>query len=1160
MAVDNRGGKLLVSAAAGSGKTKVLVDRLMGYLMDETNPANIDDFLMITYTNAAAAELRGKIASKLSEHVAQMPENRHLQHQIQRLYLTKISTVHSFCSDILREYAYRLDIPADFRVADENECAELREATLNQILEEAYDEAGTDMDFCAFVDTQGLGRNDNLVPEILLKVYDSAKCHLDPAAWLHACVAQGDVSELTDVGQTVWGRYLMDDLFAWLDAQIATMKKAVSRAAFVDEMEKPVALFEQTVRQLAHLRNAQTWDELVERKQIDFGRLVFSKKCPDMMLAEQMKAIRNACKKGLEKRLRSFEDRSQQVFADLVQSSAAVRGMVSLVQKFSENYQQVKKRRRLLDFSDLEHHMLDLLLGKKRGGPTAIALEVGRRFREILVDEYQDSNEVQDAIFSVLTSERQNCFMVGDVKQSIYQFRLADPGIFLKKYETYEHAESAEDGMGRKILLSSNFRSCGAVLAAVNDVFTECMSPTVGGLYYGEEEMLREGIPHISLDEPEVELYAVDVQEDTYEEEAAFVATRVKELLDGKHTVRQGDQLRPIIPEDIVILLRSPGSVGRKYQEALERVGIPVCSGGGVNLLDTPEIGTLRALLQTISNPRQDIPLTATLASPIFEFSADDLAAFRAGDRKSTMFDALKKSTAPKAQYFLQVLESLRREAKINTLTKLLEQIFTVTRLDAVYGAMPEGTVKKENLKAFYQLAVNFEGSNRRDLGQFLDYLDMMEEKGLMTAGENTASGCVTMMSIHKSKGLEFPVVFLCGLSREFNRESQRAQVLCDKDLGLGLSAVDRKNRLRYPTVAKRAIAVKTGAESLSEELRVLYVAMTRAKDRLIMTYAVKNVATDLADIALRLDMSDRVLLTQDVVCPGEWVLLTAMQRTEAGEFFALGGKPEHTQAGQYPWRIKIVTGAAENGNAATQSGKSDSMPSNALEELRQALAFQYPYLPATTAPSKQTATQRKGRNKDSEIAEQAKEEHMPERAWRKAEFSGVQTGGKQYGNIVHRVMQYIRFDRCGSPEQVAQEIGRLVQEGFLTQEESGLVHCESIAALFGTEIGKKLCSSENIIREFKFSILDDGSNYDPALEGEKILLQGVVDCAIVEPDGLTVIDFKTDRVTEDTLQQATERYRLQVETYADALNRIFETKVKEKMLYFFHLNRFVTI
>ena len=1159
-AVYDRGGKLLVSAAAGSGKTKVLVDRLMRYVMDPVDPANLDDFLIITYTKAAAAELRGKIAAKLSEHLAQQPDNRHLQRQMQRLYLAKISTVHAFCADILREYAYKLDIAPDFRVADENECRQLRDTCMARLLDSAYDNAQHDSDFRAFVDSQGLGRDDRLVPEILLKVYDSAQCHLSPETWLDDCVNNAVVEGLTDASQTVWGKYLQKDLMDYLDLQIVAMENCARAAAETEGMEKPAALLADTVCQLQNLRACSLWDEVVAHKDIDYGTLRFGKSA-DAELTERIKAVRNACKKGLEKKLRSFADASDRVFADMGQSASAVRGMAALVRRFSDQYQKVKKSRRVLDFGDLEHKTLDLLLGTSRSGITAAAREIGSRFREIMVDEYQDSNAVQDAIFEALTAQRNNCFMVGDVKQSIYQFRLADPGIFLEKYARFVPAEAAQPGQGRKVILSHNFRSGGAVLEGVNDVFAYCMSEAVGGLVYGSEERLHEGIPHTPLGEPEVELLTLQAQDNTYEEEAQMVARRISELLDGTHCIRQKDTLRAIRPEDVAILLRSPGSVGGHYRAALAQRGIRCVSGGGEDLLQTGEIAVLRSLLQTISNPRQDIPLVATLASPAFGFTADDLAAIRVQRPFGSIYDALTASELPKAVEFVQTLQILRREARLQSLASLIQQIFALTRMDSVYAAMEDGQAKRENLQTFYDLAVSFEASGHRDLEQFLEHLTAMEDKGLIAAGDQTAAGAVTLMSIHKSKGLEFPVVVVAGLSREFNRENTRDQVLCDKDLGLGLCAVDEKNRLRYPTIAKKAIAMKITADSLSEELRVLYVALTRAKDRLIMTYADRNLENDLRDLSLRMDMGGRELLTRDVICPGQWVLMTALQRTEAGELFTLGGKPMETTPGQPAWQIRVIPMVrAESLSAGELETPAAELPAAVLEKIRKGLAFRYDHIPATFAPSKQTATQRKGRDKDAEAAEDTQEPQRTHRKWRKASFGQGNITGTDVGNAMHSAMQYICYAACDSLADVQREIARLTEQGFINEEQAQMVDCEAIAAFFATELGQKLREGAHVLREFKFSILDDGKHFSPELSGEQILLQGVVDCALIEDDGITILDFKTDSVTESTLHQRQEFYRPQVLAYGDALRRIYGLPVKQSLLYFFHLGRFVAL
>ena len=1156
-AVDNRGGNLLVSAAAGSGKTKVLVDRLMKYILDPIDPANIDEFLLITYTKAAASELRAKIAGKLSELIAQNPSNKHLQRQLQRLYLTKISTVHSFCSDILREYAYKLDISGDFRVADENECTQLRNRAMEEILEEAYTNVANDPDFQAFVDTQGLGRNDTQVPDIIEKVYDSAMCHMDPEQWRDSCIQNACPEDVTDPIDTVWGRFIIDDLFECVDLQIHALERCIQDVSLLDGMEKPIALLSDTVNQLIDLRSSNSWAAVVERKNIQYGTLSFPKKTNDPVITEPVKAVRNACKDILGKKLKIFADPAQQVMEDLKQSAAAARGLMHLVEQFESSYGRLKRSRRILDFSDLEHRTLDLLRGKKRSGSTAAAVEIGERFREIMVDEYQDSNGVQDAIFSALTMKRQNLFLVGDVKQSIYQFRLADPGIFLDKYSAYVPADEAQPGQGRKVLLSSNFRSGGGVIDGVNFVFENCMTEKVGGILYGEGEALKEGVPHIPMPEPEVELHSIQVREETYAEEAAFVADHIADLLDGTHYVRNGDTLRPVTADDIVILLRSPGSVGMEYQYALESRGIRCASGTGMDLLLTEEVGTLRSILQVISNPRQDIPLVAALASPVFGFSADELATIRSCDFKNSFYDAMGKSEDPKTIDFLILLKELRRSAVMESLPELLERIFNRTRLDSIYAAMDGGTTRRTNLQSFYQLAVNFASLGNCDLDRFLEQLDMLEEKGLVAA-EQATGGCVRIMSIHKSKGLEFPVVYLCGLSRRFNQESMRAQVLCHKTLGLGLSCVDNKNRVRYPNLSKNAILKKVETDSLSEEMRVLYVAMTRARDRLIMTYASQSLEKDLADIALRSDLSGQELMTKFVSCPGDWVLYAAMKRTEAGELFALGGRGMETVSVGAPWNIKVhnsVEVVADDVQIIEDTEEAAfEIP---LEKMYTVLPYTYGHIEATAMASKQTATQRKGRSKDQEAAEDAKEPPVVHRSWRKPSFREKEKEGKTVGNATHSALQYIRYAACIDEAAVENEIARLVSENFITKEQGQLVECSKIARFFESDVGKKLQSSERVLREFKFSILDDAEKYAPGLAGEQVLLQGVVDCALVEEDGITVIDFKTDRVTEETIGNAAMGYSAQVETYADALSRIYSLPIKEKLLYFFQLDRF---
>lgn len=1155
-AVQNRGGKLLVSAAAGSGKTKVLVDRLLGYLTDPVRPANLDEFLIITYTKAAASELRGKIAAKLTERIAQEPENKHLQKQLQRLYLTQISTVHGFCSTILREYAYRIDLAPDFRVADEAECTDLKSIVLKDLLDRAYEEQNSH--FRDFVDSQGVGRNDSAVPEIILKVYDSARCHLNPQAWLDGCLENIALEGVGDAGESLWGRFLMEDFFSWLDKELQVLRESLARLKADEGVEKPIQNISELISQLEFLRASTTWDQVHSRKDICFGTLRFSGKTYDPVLADQVKAIRQAAKDELEKRTRCFADDSAQVLADLRRSAAAAQGLIELVRQFENDYSRAKRSRRILDFGDLEHRTLDLLLGKNRTGITAAAREIGARFREIMVDEYQDSNGVQDAIFAALTDEKQNCFLVGDVKQSIYRFRLADPQIFLEKYASFVPAEQAKPGEGRKILLSHNFRSGAEVISGINDVFSACMSPEVGGLYYTEAEALREGVPHISLEDEATELDVLEINDgDSYEKEASFTAARIRQMLESGTSVRQGDSLRPVTPEDIVILLRSPGTMADAFRCALEAEGIRCALEGGADLMDTEEVSTLCALLQTVANPRQDIPLLTVLASPVFGFTADELAGLRSGSKKSCIFEALLKSGQPKVQEFLDVLALLRRKARLEPLTALLQSCFLLTRLDSVYGAMPGGKAKKENLQTFYQMAVDFEKGNLRTLDQFLEHLETL--RGSQVAADRSSAGCVTIMSIHKSKGLEFPVVFLCGLSHRFNASDVHQQVLCDKDLGLGLAVADNQNRLRYSSISKRAIAASIQRESVSEELRVLYVAMTRARDRLVMTCTLKNPEKKLRNLSNRLSAGGEQLLCMEADCHGDWILAAAMQRMEAGELHALGGRPEKLRISDHPWKIRLLQTEPTAEKASALAQEELPFPAESVAQLQKGLSFHYDHLSATQAPSKQTATGRKGRTRDEEVQEDTPAQHRSQ-PWRKPTFREKAEGGTARGNAVHSAMQFIRYEACVDLPSVEAELKRMVEAGYLTAEQGSMVRPKQIVDFFASDIGKKLRSGTPYIREFKFSILDAGENYGEGLEGEQVLLQGVVDCALLEEDGITVLDFKTDRVTPDTLPQAVRRYQLQLDTYAEALSRIYEIPVKKKYLYFFHINQFVPV
>ncbi|MBE6943500.1 MAG: helicase-exonuclease AddAB subunit AddA [Ruminococcaceae bacterium] len=1154
-AVYDRGGKLLVSAAAGSGKTMVLVERLMQYVLDPVAPANIDDFLIITYTKAAASELRQKISKKLNDLLAQDGNNRHLQRQLQRLYLAKISTVHGFCTDVLRENAFRLDIPGDFRVAEEDECAEMQELVLQRLLEERYTNIEQDGDFRAVVDTQGFGRDDRRLLKIIYKIYKDSRCHTDPDAWLDKCVKESEIAQITDASQTQWGEYLITDLHHTLDLHIAAMRNCAELAAVSEGMEKPSILLFATIEQMTVLRSCNTWEAIHDHLISDYGKMNFGKKA-DPELSERIKAVRNACKSAIDKKQKIFSYDNDQVLFELRACAPVVRGLVSLVKEFAARYSKRKQSRRVLDFADLEHKTLDLFYGKSRTGITATAYEIGKRFREVMVDEYQDSHAVQEAIFAALTEERNNCFMVGDVKQSIYGFRLAEPNLFLNKYHDYLPAEKAAPGQGRKVLLTKNFRSSAGVVSGVNDVFTKCMSPEVGGLTYGADERLN-GVDEAPPQSPEVEFYAVQVEKETYPEEAAFVAGKIHELLKSGMLVRDGKDRRPIKPEDIAILLRSYKSVGGEFAYALQKYGISCAFDGEQNVLQAEETQFFRSLLQVIDNPLQDIPLVAVMMSRVFAFTADALAEMRKGNIGCPIFSLLSDSEQPKAIKFYETLMKLRDIARDKTVTELLEHILYHTNADSIFAACNGNTGTTE---AFMQIAAQAERIGHRDVRGFLSYLDALDDRGIANKSAEKADGKVTILSIHKSKGLEYPVVFLCALAKGFNHDDLKQEVLCDKEQGLGVTFVDTKNRLRYPSLAKRAIMVKKASDSLSEEMCVLYVAMTRAKDRLIMTYASRYLERALSNYALRTDMSGGLLMSCSVSSMGQWVLHTAMDRIEAGELFAIGGRPAVVRTDTIPWKIRVVSGnSSVVAEETLQPADKETLTEEAYRRLERTLSFTYPFEKSTVYPSKQTATQLKGRVKDQEAAQNTREP-IKANFDRKPSFAKKSKDSLFAGSATHKVLQYLRFDTEPTAQMLEGALQELCDHGRIHSDELSMIRSDEILRFFQTPLGRKLYGSKNVLREFKFSILADASRWDIDLCDEKILLQGVVDCAIIEPDGITIIDFKTDRVTEESVASVAEGYIPQISAYADAMARIYQMPIKRSVLYFFSIGKEIEV
>ena len=1156
-AIHASGSALLISAAAGSGKTRVLVDRLMRQVLDPSADRNIDDFLVITFTKKAAAELRTRIAKRLGERLAECPNDRHAARQLSRLSLAQITTIDGFCSDLVRRNAFALGVSPDFRQLEQDEAELLEKGVAAAVLEERYTQLKEDPDFRALVDTLGAGRDDDKLEDALLNLYRKSRSHLFPDAWIEHCIRQLDLSQVCDVSRTPWGEVLLRSFRRFCESRADLLDTAVRQCAeepLLQERYAPVLA--EDAAQLRRIGALTAWDEICGAEPVYTTIPGFSKK-ETSPLQEQLKELRDKQKKALREKLNEFYAPSEVVLAELHKTAAALTALLELARRFERAYRQEKQRLRVLDFSDLEHCAVQLLLNGDRS-PKPLAVELSAQFAEIMLDEYQDTNEVQDALFAALSREGKNLFMVGDVKQSIYRFRLADPGIFLEKYRSYAPFDTAEPGQPRKILLSENFRSGPEILEAANAVFTACMSEELGGLRYGEDEKLRLGTPKPKLPEPAVELHCINTKPegfggsapDKVAVEAAFVAERIRQLLADRAQILDGETLRPVEPQDIAILMRSMKHTAQAYADALRARGIPCASDQECLLLEAPEIETLVSLLQLIDNARQDVPLCAVLLSPIVGMSADALARLHGENRYASLYDALRKAEAPEAVRFVALLDRLREAAQTLELPALLQLVVEETGLEERYALLPDGADRQSDLCRFIALAASFSEGGKKSLSQFLAQLEAQSSQQCAPQRQPNA---VRLMSIHKSKGLEFPVVVLSDLSRGFNEEELKSPVLLHPTLGAGGNIYDIEHHFHYHSIAKRAIIAQEREDSRSEELRVLYVAMTRPQSRLIMSYCGSELHKKLRQLALRLTLPPKPLLATEAKCPGDWVLEAALLRTEAGELFAAGERPIDTAVSELPWRIRYheITEIPAAAAAALRDPDAQTLPTPA--ELEAAAKYVYPCAAAAQTPSKITATQLKGRRIDDEAAEGSATRRSGKHRMRRPCFDEERPlSATERGTATHLAMQYLDFSETGSPEQLAGELQRLTEQAFLTPQQAAAVSPEKLYRVFSGPVGRRIREADEVIREFKFSLLTDAALFNEAAAGERMLLQGVTDCCLIRDGALCVIDFKTDRIRPGEEAAAAERYRGQLDAYALALSRIFALPVKEKLLYFF--------
>ena len=1159
LATDCRGSAILVSAAAGSGKTRVLTLRLLDYVTDSAAPVDIDRFLVITYTRAAAAELRSRILDALTSRAAEHPDDARLRRQQSLCCRAPIGTIHSFCTTILREYSHLVGISPAFTVLEEDRAAQLKSSVLSKLLDKRYETIESDQDFRLLSDTVGAGRDDRALQQTVLNLYEKLRSHPFPEQWVKEQKNALEATSITDASDTVWGREILREAKISADYWLSAMAEVLEEIHAADEkLQRGLGpSYEATYKSLLAFRKAldQGWDDAMRAANVEFPRPNTPRKYPDTALLERLKATRNNCRDACNTWGQTFSRDSASQLRDLRYTAPAMRALLDLTLAFDRAYASEKMRRGVLDFSDLEHYAAELLVDKTTGSPTWIASEVSNRYTEIMVDEYQDVNAVQELIFRAISKNGSNLFLVGDVKQSIYRFRLADPSLFLEKYHSYEPAETAGPGQPRRILLQENFRSRKPILDTVNHVMSCIMSETLGELDYNEDAMLKYGARDYdpALDHP-VEFHIIDTDSpangesqnessEAAELEAQWIAQQILSLKCTGALVTENGVTRPCNWSDFVLLMRSPKGKGRVFHRILESNGIPVENRQGGDFFSSLEVSVTIDLLDVLDNPHSDVPLISVLRSPAFGFTADELSSIRTADRNSDFYTALCTAADlgnTRCSAFLQQLEAWRVLAQELSPDALVWRLCSDTQMFAICSAMNDGTQRRRNLMHLCELARSFSESGYKGLYHLVRWLHRMAESG-NTPEPSPAGQAVRILSIHRSKGLEFPFVFLCDLKHLFNKQDFQERVLLHASLGLGPKVVDTERGLQYPTIAYRAVHQKLTAEMLSEEIRVLYVAMTRAKERLYLSCACAKPQKTLDSLIplLRSPLPPELLRSTSYFA--RWLSLAALLSPRSLPII-LHGAEERTSTGAIPTEPVMLDSEAVAEEYAL---------------LQERLNFVYPWSSSTSLPSKLTATELKTPLEEVDPDAPPSEFSPIEEEFR---FRRPQPGRKtvlsatRRGTAVHTLLQYIDFQKTDSVASLKEEASRLVTAGYLQPEDAASIDFVSVFRFFTSPLGQQLRAAKSPRREFRFMLLSDAAEYFPgAAPGDQLLLQGVVDCCFAEDGGITILDYKTDRIPAEQVPERAAHYRGQLQTYATSLERIFGLPVKHCILWFLH-------
>ena len=1191
-AIHEKGSNILVAAAAGSGKTAVLVERIINKIIQEE--IDIDKLLVVTFTNAAASEMRERILNAIYKKIEEEPTNLRLQKQITLLNKSNICTIHSFCLDVIRNNFYEINISPNFRIGDTAEIELLKEEVLDELFEDLY--LKEDKGFLKLLEIYTSYKDDEPLKDIVKSIYNFIQSAPFPEKWLAEKVKLFDIDiENTDFAETVWGKIILNNYKECIEENILGLKKIKKELDAENELEKFSQALRLDIENLESLLvNLNSWDKSYElAKTFSFVRWPSSKKINSETPAfvKEKRDMINAKFKKLKDSI--FIYTSAEVLADLKDMYEVLNLLQAIILKFNENYKKAKLERNIIDFNDIEHLALKILIKDEDGKyvPSEISKKYQDKFEEIAIDEYQDSNMVQEYILTSI-SKGNNIFMVGDVKQSIYKFRQAMPELFLNKYKTYKLKKEKTEADDLKIQLFKNFRSRKNILDTTNIIFQEIMSKDLGDVDYNEDEYLNLGA---NYEEPQLENIdfagkteiniinledtTKDVQEDEEDNvkteriensilEARYVAKKINELVNSNYYVLDKKEgYRKVTYKDIVVLLRSTTELSPIYEKEISDLGMPVYSETSTEYLNSVEIQLIMSCLKIIDNPMQDIPLVTVMRSMIGGFTDNDLIEIRLADKYENFYESIVKARIQvneelrnKIDSFLELINNWREASEFLALDELIWKIYMDTGYYNYVGLMQNGKLRQANLKMLFERAKQYESASFKGVFNFINFIDKLKLRNndlgaAKIIGEN--ENVIRIMSIHKSKGLEFPVVFLSSTGKNFNLKDLREKILIHQEIGFGPNYENSELKIEYPTLAKEAIKMVSKRESISEEMRVLYVALTRAKEKLIITGIEKDLQKSIESKEKELQIYENEdnskinsKILENYKSYLDWIelvyLKNKIRNSDIFEFNVISKAEILNQTVESEAERKDVLKDIANKKVSKEN----------MEKIKNILEWEYKYKDSTEMPSELSVSKIKELSKDKTEEKIGITLKKPNFLIEKTELTPAEKG-----TIMHLCLQKLNYKEDYNLEKLKNMVNNLVKQEIILPKEAESVNYNKILAFLSSNIWKEMQTAKVVEQEKAFYLnLKANEIYQNNAEDE-ILVQGIIDLYyITNNDELVLVDYKTDYVENNNEQSLEDKYNIQLEIYKKALEESLNRKVDKVYIYSTWLNKEIEI